>query len=47
MVHAACSAHARRQFFEAVQLIHETRLPLRLWRGWMNCLPSTRKLATE
>ena len=47
MVHAACWAHARRQFFEAVQLTHETRLQLRLWRGWTNCLPSMRKLAAE
>lgn len=47
MVHAACWAHARRQFFEALQLNPRDRLQLRLWRRWTDCLPSTRKLAAK
>ncbi len=47
MVHAACWAHARRQFFEAVQLNPRDPPQLRLWPGWTTCLPSTRKLAAE
>ena len=47
MVHAACWAHARRQFFEAAQLNPRDPVATRLWRGWTNCLPSTRKLAAD
>jgi len=47
MVHAPVWAHARRQFFEAVQLNPRDRSQLRLLRGWTNCLPSTPKLAAE
>jgi len=47
MVHAACWSHARRQFFEAVQLNPEIRLQPRLWLRWTNCLPSMQKLAAK
>jgi len=50
MVHAACWAHPRRQFFEVVQLNPRdpvATLQPRLWRGWTNCLPSMQKLAAE
>ena len=47
MVHAACWAHARRQFFEAVQLSPRGPLQLRLWRGWTSCFLSTPTLAAK
>ena len=42
IVHAACWAHARRKFFDAVNLIPKTKLRFGSWRRWMNSLPSTR-----
>ena len=47
MVHAACWAHVRRQFFEAVQLNPRDPVATRLWLRWTNCLPSMRKLAAK
>jgi transposase len=47
MVHAACRAHAGRQFFEAVKLNPRDPVAIRLWRGWTNCLPSLQKLAAK
>ena len=44
MVHAACWAHARRQFFETVQLNPPDPVATPIVAG-TNCLPSTRKLA--
>src|SRR5208337_4462915 len=34
-------------FSRRCSYIHETRLQLRLWPGWTNCLPLTPKLAAE
>jgi hypothetical protein len=50
MVHAACWAHARKQFFEAVQLSPRdpvaTPIVTQTLR-WTNCLPSMQMLAAK
>jgi hypothetical protein len=47
MVHAACWAHARRQFFEAVKLNPRDPVATPIVAEMDNCLPFMRKLATK
>ena len=47
IVHAACWAHARRKFFQAVELNPQDRAPCALSRRWMNFLPSMPRRANK